>query len=349
MIWMHNFPKDGSINHNYTDTCGTNHGPAIAIAGGEVWDDVLESVKDEYHVVTGGGRTVSAAGGWLQGGGLSFSSRQYGTGVDQALHFRVVLANGTAVDANACTNEDLFFSLRGGGGGTYGVVTHVMYQLHPLTTIVTANFFYGGLDWAFSNNPVAGIVAIDSWFDFLIAKSPDLDPRWSGFWNAGGAHLVFSGSEEDAMSTLGDDFLDWYNNLDKSAWKQNVFGALPPQIDVHQSWYDYKGGADAASNPDLTDQTGDAYAGIHTMSARLIPRSKVVSSPAEVKEFLWSIVSSLGTVNYFLGGNMNNVGKDDTAVHPALRNSIWSIFTLDPIDSQRVRNFVPNNETGICE
>lgn len=62
---MHNFPKDGTINDSYTDTCGTNHGPVVGISGGETWDDVLEAVKDEYHVVTGGGRTVSAAGGWF--------------------------------------------------------------------------------------------------------------------------------------------------------------------------------------------------------------------------------------------------------------------------------------------
>ena len=46
----------------------------VGIGGGEVWDDVLDHVKGDYHVVTGGGRTVSAAGRWLMGGGLSFSS-----------------------------------------------------------------------------------------------------------------------------------------------------------------------------------------------------------------------------------------------------------------------------------
>ena len=77
MVWMHFYPKDGTVQTEYVDSCGVARGPVLGIGGGETWDDVLEAVKDEYHIVTGGGRTVSAAGGWLMGGGLSFSSREY--------------------------------------------------------------------------------------------------------------------------------------------------------------------------------------------------------------------------------------------------------------------------------
>ena len=80
----------------------------VGIGGGEVWDDVLDHVKGDYHVVTGGGRTVSAAGGWLMGGVLSFSSRQYGIGVDQVVEFDVVLVNGTQTKVDTCSNPDFF-------------------------------------------------------------------------------------------------------------------------------------------------------------------------------------------------------------------------------------------------
>jgi len=349
MIWMHNYPKDGTINHNYVDSCGTNHGPVVGISGGEIWDDVLEAVKDSYHIVTGGARTVSAAGGWLMGGGLSFSSREYGIGVDQVVNFRLVLANGTAVDANACTNQDLFWALRGGGGGTFGVVTHVQYKLHPLTTIVEVNFWYGGYDWAEKNEYDALITAIDTWFEFWIEKSVNLDSRWSGFFNIFGAHLLFAGSEDDARTTFIDDFNRWYwNDLDKSGWREGYFGALPPEVKVHSSWYDYKGGPDAAGNPDATDATGLSYSGINTMAARLMPRSVVVERPEEVKQLLLDIAGSLGFVNYFLGGKMNDVSTNETAVHPALRKSVWSIFTHSDEHGQRVREFVSNNVTGVC-
>jgi hypothetical protein len=351
MIWMHNFLKDGTINDNYIDTCGTNHGPVIGIAGGEIWDDVLVAVKDKYHIVTGGARTVSAAGGWLQGGGLSFSSRKYGVGVDQVVNFRVVLADGTAVDANACTNEDLFWALRGGGGGSFGVVTHVQYKLHPVTTIVEAQFFYGGLEWASVNNKKACDEALDTWFSFWIEKSPYLDSRWSGFFNAAGAHLTFSGSMEDAKSTFLDDWNEWYRLLDKTDWVTNVFGALPPQSKVYNSWYNYKGGDNAVANPDATDTTGDAYKGAAAIAARLMPQSKVITDKDAVKNLLITMTyaGELGVINYFLGGEINNVSTLETAVHPALRKSIWNIISTTKSGAQRVREFVSNDVTGVCE
>jgi len=42
----------------------------------------------------------------------------------------VVIANGTLLTVNSCTNEDLFWALRGGGGGTFGIVTRVVHKAH---------------------------------------------------------------------------------------------------------------------------------------------------------------------------------------------------------------------------
>jgi FAD/FMN-containing dehydrogenase len=47
------------------------------------------------------------------------------------LEAQVVTADGTLWIANACQNQDLFWALRGGGGGTYGVVTQVTLLAHP--------------------------------------------------------------------------------------------------------------------------------------------------------------------------------------------------------------------------
>lgn len=42
----------------------------------------------------------------------------------------MLLADGKTVTANACQNTDLFFAIRGGGGGTYGVVTSMTIKAH---------------------------------------------------------------------------------------------------------------------------------------------------------------------------------------------------------------------------
>ena len=92
LIWMGQFPKNGTITENYESCDGTIHHGVISINGGETWNDVIEAVGPDYHVVTGGGRTVSAAGGWLMGSGLSFSGRKYGLG-GKLLFLRAKFAN----------------------------------------------------------------------------------------------------------------------------------------------------------------------------------------------------------------------------------------------------------------
>ena len=58
-------------------------------------------------------------------------SPAFGLAVDNVLAFSAVLANGTSVSVSACSYPDLFWALRGGGGGSFAVVTSAVYRLHP--------------------------------------------------------------------------------------------------------------------------------------------------------------------------------------------------------------------------
>ena len=59
-------------------------------------------------------------------------------GVDNVLEISIVTADGDHVIANAYRNKDLFWALRGGGGGTWGVVTSVTYKTHLSTPFSSA-------------------------------------------------------------------------------------------------------------------------------------------------------------------------------------------------------------------
>ena len=65
-------------------------------------------------------------------------------GVDNVLQFTIVLADGSLITTNSFQYPDLFWALRGGGGGTYGVVISTTYQTHPTFPLtlasITANF-----------------------------------------------------------------------------------------------------------------------------------------------------------------------------------------------------------------
>lgn len=69
--------------------------------------------------------------GWFTGGGHGFLSSTYGMGADNVLEATVALLDGTVVTTNACSHPDLFYAIRGGGGGTYGVVTSVVMKAYP--------------------------------------------------------------------------------------------------------------------------------------------------------------------------------------------------------------------------
>lgn len=74
---------------------------------------------------------VGAAGGWLQGGGHSSLSPRYGLGVDNVLEIEIVTADGILRTVNEYNSPDLFWALRGGGGGTWGVITKATYKAYP--------------------------------------------------------------------------------------------------------------------------------------------------------------------------------------------------------------------------
>lgn len=90
-------------------------------------------------LIGGAAPTVGASGGWILGGGHSFASNTFGLGVDNVEQMRVVLPNGTYVTANRCQNQDMFFALRGGGGGTFGVLMETTSRVHPIVPFQVRN------------------------------------------------------------------------------------------------------------------------------------------------------------------------------------------------------------------
>ncbi|KAG0349313.1 hypothetical protein BG005_011048 [Podila minutissima] len=70
-------------------------------------------------------------GGFLLQGGMGIGSRLYGAGVDNVIGFDIITSSGRTVYADAYTNKDLFFAVRG-GGQFFGVVTKFYLKLSPI-------------------------------------------------------------------------------------------------------------------------------------------------------------------------------------------------------------------------
>lgn len=89
-------------------------------------------------VPTGTCPSVGAAGHAL-GGGLGADSRHAGLLCDQLASASVVLPGGRAVTASAANNPDLFWGLRGGGGGNFGVTTSLTFATFPIADVDVVN------------------------------------------------------------------------------------------------------------------------------------------------------------------------------------------------------------------
>jgi hypothetical protein len=98
--------------------------------------DRLNAALDavELHVPSGACGNV-CVGGFMQGGGYGYTSRNYGMNCDCVTEVLIMLWNGGTVRANASLNPDLFWAIRGGTGGNFGIVLEVTYALAPLASV----------------------------------------------------------------------------------------------------------------------------------------------------------------------------------------------------------------------
>ena len=109
--------------------------PAVSVGAGAIWLDAYEAVTTRAgRYVQGGGCTTVGVAGLVQGGGFGSFSKGFGSAAASLLEAEVVTADGAVRIANAVRNPDLFWALKGGGGGTFGVITRLTLRTHALPT-----------------------------------------------------------------------------------------------------------------------------------------------------------------------------------------------------------------------
>lgn len=170
----------------------------IRVETGNTWGDVHTFMKENKRekIVIGGSDPSVGVGGWVLGGGHSPFSSMSGLGVDNVVSFDMVLANGTTITANNNENTEIFWALRGGGGGTFGVVLNITYKLHdnpgPVHQLVQA----------FPLDNVTGLPSLKVFSKWLSAASSNVSgyllmvnyPQAGFLWS-----VLYRGKYEDAL------------------------------------------------------------------------------------------------------------------------------------------------------
>jgi len=94
--------------------------PAVTVESGAVWMDVYDAVTTRAgRYVQGGGCATVGVAGLVQSGGFGSFSKRFGSAAGSLLEAELVTADGLLRTVNARTEPDLFWALRGGGGGSW--------------------------------------------------------------------------------------------------------------------------------------------------------------------------------------------------------------------------------------
>jgi hypothetical protein len=144
-IWTHHMKHKEILDYqspSYT-------GKAMKMGAGiEVHESYEFAQKHGLVSVGGDCPTVGVTGGWTQGGGGHGPGvSKFGLGSDQALEWEVVTGTGEVLVANREQNQDMYWALSGGGGGTYGVVSSLTAKVYPdlLSSAASLTFSSAGI------------------------------------------------------------------------------------------------------------------------------------------------------------------------------------------------------------
>jgi FAD/FMN-containing dehydrogenase len=182
--------------------------PAVSIGAGAIWAQAYEAVTTRGgRYVQGGGCTTVGVAGLIQSGGFGSFSKHYGLAAAALLEAEVVTADGAVRIANAGTHSDLFWGLKGGGGGSLGVVTRVTLRTRELPEFFGAVF---GAIQARSDGAFRRLIArfIGFYHDRLFHRHWGEQVAFET-GNRLEFSMLFAGLNRDGAADAWRPFLDW--------------------------------------------------------------------------------------------------------------------------------------------
>jgi FAD/FMN-containing dehydrogenase len=229
LVWTR--PMDRiEINDGFVGQgCSDAPQPAVSIGAGAVWLHAYAAVTKAGRYVQGGGCLTVGVAGLVQSGGFGSFSKRYGSAAASLIEAEVVTADGAVRIANACTNPDLFWALKGGGGGSLGVITRLTLRTHELPKA-----FGGAVAVVKANSDAAFRRLIERFVAFY--RDALFNPTWGEQAKFHGANvleiaMVFQGLGQDQAEAAWRPFYSWIANQggDFTLVQAPIFFAAPAQ------------------------------------------------------------------------------------------------------------------------
>ncbi|HVJ51653.1 MAG TPA: FAD-binding protein [Aliidongia sp.] len=211
--------------------------PAVTAEAGAVWIDLYNAVTTEGgRYVQGGGCTDVGVAGLIQSGGFGSLSKGFGTAAAGLLEAEIVTADGVVRTINACKDPDLFWAVKGGGGGSWGVVTKLTMRTHELPS-----FFGAAWGKVKARSDDAFRKLIGRFVDFYAENL--LNPHWGeqvsiGSDNVFELSMVCQGFDNHQVGQVWQAFFDW---VDASPEDFTVVTKLRARATEARHWWDVEG------------------------------------------------------------------------------------------------------------
>ena len=109
------------------------------VSGGARNRNVYATLREPSLSITHGRCKAVGVGGLVLGGGIGFNMRLQGLTCDQLVETTMVTAEGEIIKCSETENKDLFWAIRGAGGGNFGVHTSFVFKPFPVTTVTRFN------------------------------------------------------------------------------------------------------------------------------------------------------------------------------------------------------------------
>ncbi len=111
------------------------------VEAGVIWIEVVEAAAEHGLAALAGSSPDVGVVGYTLGGGLSWLARKHGIGANQVTAVEIVTAEGDFIRADRENDPDLFWAVRG-GGGAFGVVTALEFNLFPIHEVYAGVLFF---------------------------------------------------------------------------------------------------------------------------------------------------------------------------------------------------------------
>ncbi|KZS89223.1 FAD-binding domain-containing protein [Sistotremastrum niveocremeum HHB9708] len=272
---------------------------AVSVGAGVEFLELYRFGEANNITIPGGAcATVGATGGYVQGGGHTALSNVYGLGADRALQFTVVVPSGEVLVANECQNTDLYFALRGGGGGTFGVVLELVTKAFPRTPVIAVTM--SGIPTDPDTTREFYKVIVDNSLQWA-------QEGWGGYIAPSYFQYV------NPNASLYDDATDSMEPLREFARAHDVI-VSEDEFPSYFAWW--------AKVPEPVDQISGLSL---SLASRLVPAKNFET--AESREKLLNVtldVSKNHPIVYIFSTTPYSYQADNlTSVTPAFRTSLW--------------------------